>query len=359
MFCPECGAKLNDGSTFCGSCGKKIEAQPQVNQNEKPLENAQVASSSNVPAPKKKGGAAKVIIPIIVGVLALGVAAIIAIIVIVGVVLGNGGKDEPVPEVSTEYYSEEVTVSVTEEETELESKYSTADAEKFYLDLVEKHGGIEFYYIASTNETNVHNMRLDLTGVDYVSTYVADGNDYSDVILDGVSVFDTLTDEEYDVLLFNGANSGYYYFIFKVDDINAFFDSIWEPGRFTAEDFVGNSEYDTYISESGYLFYGIGPQGFGNDAYKTKVISSKAIDGGFELKVKLIDAYVDMGETDAMIYDYYASNMIGTYYAGDVDISTIDFDEILSGAMITEDDITTLTVTIVETDEGLRLESIR
>ena len=92
-----------------------------------------------------------------------------------------------------------MTVSATEEETEPESKYSTADAEKFYLDLLKNHNGIGFYYIAATTETNIHNMRLDLTGVDYVSTYVADGNDYSDVILDGVSVFDTLTDEEYDV----------------------------------------------------------------------------------------------------------------------------------------------------------------
>ncbi len=359
MFCPECGAKLNDGSTFCGSCGKKIEAQPQVNQNEKPLENPQVASSSTAPAPKKKGGAAKVIIPIVAIVGVLFLAVIIAVIVIVGVVLGNGGKDESVPEVNSEYYSEEVTVSVTEQETEPESKYSTADAEKFYLDLVKEHGGIEFYYIASSNETNIHNMRLDLTGVDYVSAYVADGNDYSDIVLDGVRVFDTLTAEEYDVLLFNGANSGYYYFVFDVDDINAFLDSIWEPGRFTAEDFVGKSEYETYISKSGYLFYGVAPMGFGNDAYKTKIISSKAIDGGFELKVKLIDAYVDMGETDAMLYDYYGSNFVGTYYAGNVDISTVDFDEILSGAKITEDDITTLTVTIVETDEGLRLESIR
>ena len=356
MFCPECGAKLNDGSTFCGSCGAKIETQ--VNQNATiPTE----AESVNNPAPqtKKKGGAAKVIIPIVAVVGVLFLTVIIAVIVIVGVVLGSNSKKEPVTDINTEAYTEDVTVVATEQETEPESKYSTADAEKFYLDLVEKHGGIEFYYIASTNETNVHNMRLDLTGVDYVSTYVADGNDYSDVILDGVSVFDTLTDEEYDVLLFNGANSGYYYFIFKVDDINAFFDSIWEPGRFTAEDFVGRSEYETYISESGYLFYGVGPQGFGNDTYITKITSSKAVDGGFELKVKLIDAYIDMGETDAMLYDYYAGNYVGIYPAGDVDISTVDFDALLSGASLTDEDVTTLTVTIIETDEGLRLESIR
>lgn len=356
MFCPECGAKLNDGSTFCGSCGAKIETQ--VNQNATiPTE----AESVNNPAPqtKKKGGAAKVIIPIVAVVGVLFLTVIIAVIVIVGVVLGSNSKKEPVTDINTEAYTEEVTVVATEQETEPESKYSTADAEKFYLDLLKNHNGIGFYYIAATTETNVHNMRLDLTGVDYVSTYVADGNDYSDVILDGVSVFDTLTDEEYDVLLFNGANSGYYYFIFKVDDINAFFDSIWEPGRFTAEDFVGRSEYETYISESGYLFYGVGPQGFGNDTYITKITSSKAVDGGFELKVKLIDAYIDMGETDAMLYDYYAGNYVGIYPAGDVDISTVDFDTLLSGASLTDEDVTTLTVTIIETDEGLRLESIR
>lgn len=62
MFCPECGAKLNDGSTLCGSCGTKLETQ--VNQN---ATNPTEAESVNNPSPqtKKKSGAAKVIIPII------------------------------------------------------------------------------------------------------------------------------------------------------------------------------------------------------------------------------------------------------------------------------------------------------
>ena len=356
MFCPECGAKLNDGSTFCGSCGTKLETQ--VNQNATiPTE----AESVNNPAPqtKKKGGAAKVIIPIVAIVGVLFLVVVIAVIVIVGVVLGNNTKKEPVADVNTEYYSEEVTISATAQETEPASKYSTDDAEKFYLDLLKNHNGIGFYYIAATTETNIHNMRLDLIGVEYVSAYVSDGADYSNVTLDGVRVFDTLTAEELDMLLFNGANSGYYYSVFDVDDINAYLDSIWEPGRFTAEDFVGKSEFEVYISESGYLFYGVGPQGFGNDTYITKITSSKAVDGGFQLKVKLIDAFIDMGETDAMLYDYYAGNYVGIYPAGNVDISTVDFDSLLSGASLTDEDVTTLTVTIIETDEGLRLESIR
>ena len=356
MFCPECGAKLNDGSTFCGSCGTKLETQ--VNQNATiPTE----AESVNNPAPqtKKKGGAAKVIIPIVAVVGVLFLTMIIAVIVIVGVVLGSNSKKEPVTDINTEAYTEEVTVVATEQETEPESKYTTVDAENFYLDLIRDHNGIGFYYIASTTESTINNMRLDLIGVEYVSAYVSDGADYSNVTLDGVRVFDTLTAEELDMLLFNGANSGYYYSVFDVDDINAYLDSIWEPGRFTAEDFVGKSEYEVYISESGYLFYGVGPQGFGNDTYITKITSSKAVDGGFELKVKLIDAYIDMGETDAMLYDYYAGNYVGIYPAGDVDISTVDFDTLLSGASLTDEDVTTLTVTIIETDEGLRLESIR
>ncbi len=356
MFCPECGAKLNDGSTFCGSCGTKLETQ--VNQNATiPTE----AESVNNPAPqtKKKGGAAKVIIPIIAVVSVLFLAVIVAVIVIVGVVLGNNTKKEPVADVNTEYYSEEVTISATAQETEPASKYSTDDAEKFYLDLLKNHNGIEFYYVASSNETNIYNMRLELMGIDCVNAYVRDSRNYNDITIDGVYVFDTLSVDEIELLGANGAESGYSYFVFDVDDINAFLDSIWEPGRFTAEDFVGKGMYYTYISESGYLFYGIGAQGFPTEEYKTKIISSKAVDGGFELKVKLIDAFIDMGETDAMLYDYYAGNYVGIYPAGNVDISTVDFDSLLSGASLTDEDVATLTVTIIETDEGLRLESIR
>lgn len=356
MFCPECGAKLNDGSTFCGSCGTKLETQVKQNATI-PTE----AESVNNPAPqtKKKGGAAKVIIPIVAVAGVLFLVVVIAIIVIVGVVLGNNSNKEPVTDINTQAYTEEVTVAATEQETEPASKYSTADAENFYLDLLKNHNGIGFYYIASTTESTINNMRLDLIGVEYVSAYVSDGADYSNVTLDGVRVFDTLTAEELDMILFNGANSGYYYSVFDVDDINAYLDSIWEPGRFSAEDFVGKSEFEVYISESGYLFYGVGPQGFGNDTYITKITSSKAVDGGFELKVKLIDAFIDMGETDAMLYDYYAGNYVGIYPAGNVDISTVDFDSLLSGASLTDEDVATLTVTIIETDEGLRLESIR
>lgn len=347
MFCSGCGKEVKENLNFCSNCGAKIEAQPQ--------NSAPDASVKETPK-KKKGGAAKIIIPVVAGVLCLGLVAIIAIAVILGFVFGNDNVDT---DTSTEEYSEVVTEGQIVEETEPVSKYSTADAERFYLDLVEMHNGIGFYYIASTNETNVGDVRIDLTGIEYVQTLVADGYDYSNVVIDGVRVFDTLTDEEYRTLLFNGANSGYSYFVFAVDDINAYFDSIWEPGRFTAKDFAEQCEIDTYVSKSGYLFYGMGAQGFGNDAYKTKVISSKAIDDGFELKVKLIDAYIDMGEIDAMLYDYYAGNYVGIYPAGDVDISTVDFDTLLSGASLTDEDVTTLTVTIIETDEGLRLESIR
>lgn len=353
MFCPNCGAKVNEGLNFCSNCGSKIAAETQMNQ---PV--ASESDKATAATPKKKGGAAKIIIPIVVGVLALGLVAVIGIIAVVCFVLGSGDDGDNVTDTNTEQYSE-VIVEPTEAETEPASKYSTADAEKFYLDLIAENNGLECYYIASTNESNIGDIRLELVGIDCVQTYVADGNDYSNVVIDGVRVFDTLTSEEYRTLLFNGANSGYSYFVFAVDDINAYFDSIWEPGRFTAQDFADNCQFDAYLSESGYLFYGMGAQGFGNDYYKTKILSSEAVGGGFVLKVKLVDAFVDMGETDAMLYDYYAGNYVGIYPAGNVDISTVDFDEVLSGASLTDDDVATLTVTIIETDEGLRLESIK
>ncbi len=112
MLCPECGAKLNEDSTFCDCCGKKIEANPQVSQNEKASENATVASGSATPIPKKKGGATKVKIRKVSVVGVLLVVAITAVTVI-GVVLGNGDKYEPV----TEYQYEDVSTSATEQNT--------------------------------------------------------------------------------------------------------------------------------------------------------------------------------------------------------------------------------------------------
>ncbi len=351
MFCANCGAKVSEGLNFCSNCGAKIETQSQSVESQNPVSEASVKTTPQ----KKKGGAAKIIIPVVAGVLCLGVVAIIAIAVILGFVFGNDNVDT---DTSTEEYSEIVTEGQIVEETEPASKYSTADAEKFYLDLVEENNGLEFYYIASTNESNVGDIRIELVGIECVQTYVADGYDYSNVVIDGVRVFDTLTSEEYRTLLFNGANSGYSYFVFAVDDVNAYFDSIWEPGRFTAQDFADNCQYDAYVSESGYLFYGMGAQGFGNDYYKTKILSSEAVDGGFVLKVKLVDAFVDMGEPDAYIYDCFANGHTGVYSAGDVDMSTVDYDELISGANLTDDDFETLTVNIVETDDGLRLRSI-
>lgn len=33
MYCPNCGAELKDDATFCGNCGKKIDAKIKANMN--------------------------------------------------------------------------------------------------------------------------------------------------------------------------------------------------------------------------------------------------------------------------------------------------------------------------------------
>ena len=47
MFCPKCGAKVNDGAAFCGSCGSNLSQNNNgFNQNQN---NGFVQSNNNIP----------------------------------------------------------------------------------------------------------------------------------------------------------------------------------------------------------------------------------------------------------------------------------------------------------------------
>lgn len=39
MFCPRCGAKNEDGSTFCSSCGGDLKSTPSYSENRTPNSN--------------------------------------------------------------------------------------------------------------------------------------------------------------------------------------------------------------------------------------------------------------------------------------------------------------------------------
>lgn len=61
MFCPECGATLEDGSKFCGSCGASIDvnSQPQVqavNQAAPPVSQPNFQAQGQPPMPPKQRG---------------------------------------------------------------------------------------------------------------------------------------------------------------------------------------------------------------------------------------------------------------------------------------------------------------
>lgn len=70
MFCPNCGAQLEDGDVFCGECGAKIQQQPEQKTEEtvkQTVEEPKVQQAQqNIPnqtegyAPKKKSAASNV-----------------------------------------------------------------------------------------------------------------------------------------------------------------------------------------------------------------------------------------------------------------------------------------------------------
>lgn len=84
MFCPNCGAKVEDGSVFCEACGAKIEEEVSV-VTENSGQEADPAAKFDI---KKK-------LPVI----AIAVAAVVAVVGIGSVVLGGKAYEKPVKEV--------------------------------------------------------------------------------------------------------------------------------------------------------------------------------------------------------------------------------------------------------------------
>ncbi len=77
MNCPNCGAELPEGSTWCAACGNAIDAQQSGGVNDA------LFSSAPAAAPAKKSKA---------GVIIAAVVAVVVIAVLAVVVLMKGGK---------------------------------------------------------------------------------------------------------------------------------------------------------------------------------------------------------------------------------------------------------------------------
>ena len=96
MFCPNCGAQVEDGSAFCSNCGAKIEAvQPQnVVQPEsqvQPEPQVQPGEDNFYQQPAQEPKVSKKNIKMIAGI----AVAVIAVIIVVKLVAGlfGGSKD--------------------------------------------------------------------------------------------------------------------------------------------------------------------------------------------------------------------------------------------------------------------------
>ena len=113
-FCPDCGAKLPDGSRFCSVCGATVSAPAANQQNQQPaqagiappqapvstpipapIQQPAGASRPQTPAPEKPAKAkktgSKLPLGIVIG--ALAMAAVFALMSVLGVIsFGKGGK---------------------------------------------------------------------------------------------------------------------------------------------------------------------------------------------------------------------------------------------------------------------------
>ena len=96
MFCPNCGAQVEDGTAFCSNCGAKIEAaQPQnVVQPEsqvQPEPQVQPGEDNFYQQPAQEPKVSKKNIKMIAGI----AVAVIAVIIVVKLVAGlfGGSKD--------------------------------------------------------------------------------------------------------------------------------------------------------------------------------------------------------------------------------------------------------------------------
>ena len=109
MFCPHCGAQLPDGLAFCGNCGSPLNAAPQANPN--PMPEQPPVPPVQPPAGQPGGayyqGTAPQQGPVMpagqpvkrpfhvtrgmtIGILAVGVVAIVAIVLALGGIFGGG-----------------------------------------------------------------------------------------------------------------------------------------------------------------------------------------------------------------------------------------------------------------------------
>lgn len=85
MNCPNCGAELPEGSTWCAACGNAVDAQQSGGVNDA------LFSSSPAGAPAKKSN---------VGAIIAVIAAVVVIAVLAVVVLTKGGKYNGTYEIS-------------------------------------------------------------------------------------------------------------------------------------------------------------------------------------------------------------------------------------------------------------------
>ncbi|MGN0435330.1 MAG: zinc-ribbon domain-containing protein [Wujia sp.] len=162
MNCPNCGAEIPEGITFCSSCGTSIQSQPSV----QPAFDMGAAPYQTTPsvAPKKKAP-----IGAIIGV----VVALIAIVCVVFFVILKGGKyDGEYKLIEMTYMGityDEATIAQAGQELTLTIKGSSCDLEgeaakiKISGDEVEVTDSVGTY--KGTYDKSEKTITLDVEGI--------------------------------------------------------------------------------------------------------------------------------------------------------------------------------------------------
>lgn len=120
MFCQYCGSKIEDGSVFCESCGKRVDAAGPVN----PVQGTPTAPSQGMPEKKSMSGGAK-------AGLAAGITVVVAglIVVLVLVATGAFGGSDPSTEPVAAVQPTPTSVATTEPTAEPEMTESPEETE--------------------------------------------------------------------------------------------------------------------------------------------------------------------------------------------------------------------------------------